>query len=1017
MKEHFYDIESLKNVFTLCNYKPEENKVDVYILCDDPNLGTDNFPEKLLDEIHAKNQNFDGTIDIYDLHTIAGSKHLAYTFGLSSARNVNDPSSPSLYPKYFRPVCDTDKNYDEDIHPYLFGYNSYNYDTTMLAEYFYETFNLTGDELSPEDQELTTQLLSTDDTSAPLPPSIKFQPPTAAKMREFNDQLFDPKFKNSMSLALTIHPEIRYGIRQWSDSDFSDPRWTIRKNMLMSGRHLDVARLNEKQSKVGLKRLLGMLGYQILESDKLGPEADTLENSQQLLELIAYNVSDVVNLYELFHHPFYQGQFSLKHGLLATYPELIYEKQTDAYEPNIDSRHVRRDRLTIDSSSAQFATKALCPYGHLTDIPTVSFMYPSERKAAELGVPRVNVLEETKEFFYSKFPQPELREQFDRIYKYYKSVEGKNFNDSKFYRDDFSKFDAKRQQAYLPPKLTPQSLNSIPKVPNCMPYYNADGTPSSCFAVFSTGGIHGAEYNVALYKADLEAWNKAKALLDTAKQMYPDPLDLRRERKITIDETEYSYTKFLKSGATIKAMTALDDPAERARKYYRNVTADRPKLFKLNNDGSTKLNPRYVYTSTDETNHEDFTSYYPNMLRMMSAFWNTGLGVDRYGEIFDNKTKYGKLMKDKSLSEEERELYRVKRQGTKLVLNAASGAGDTSGEFHSPIQMNNRIISMRIIGQLFTYRIGQAQTFAGAKITSTNTDGLYSVMEKSLNDKILAKESDDIHVEIEPESTFLISKDSNNRLEMESGKGLDGKIESASGGSLACREDTDPTKALAHPAILDWALSEYLVVAAQHYKGLGLDKPFDRNIGANILEHAKDVFELPHLLRMYQNVLASSIGTISYVFGTTKDNPGVPITLQHYNRAFIVKDEAKDTMHLHSAAVRVAAVRSGQNLRPTINDSVAVQALAAHHISTKDYGSSKEAKVVKITNIDEDWNMLIENHSLNHMTDQQLLNIYDRLDMDKYLQLFEDSYEKNWRNMVPETPASADTIIDITQLN
>ncbi|MDQ9829485.1 hypothetical protein RFX70_11770, partial [Acinetobacter baumannii] len=89
-------------------------------------------------------------------------------------------------------------------------------------------------------------------------------------------------------------------------------------------------------------------------------------------------------------HKFYQGQFSLKHGLLRTYPELVYQQQKDAYKPDCRPFKVRRDRLTVDSSSAQFATKALCPYGHLTDIPTVSFDYPSERKCAELaaaGVP------------------------------------------------------------------------------------------------------------------------------------------------------------------------------------------------------------------------------------------------------------------------------------------------------------------------------------------------------------------------------------------------------------------------------------------------------------------------------------------------------------------------------------------------------------------------------------------------------------------------------------------------------
>lgn len=977
MKEHFYDIESLSNVFTLCNFRPEDNCIEVYYLCDTPHLATAlQFPDRLLQVIHAKNKNFNGNIELFDLSKEAGCRMLARTFGLSDAVMVNNERFPSKYPLEFRPVCDTDPNYDENIHPYLFGYNSYNYDTTMLAEFLYEVFYVRADQ-------------------------VTFTPTTAAYMRDFNNKLFTDKFKKSMPQALARTLNLTTHVM--SEPDFHDPRWRIRKNMLLTGRHLDVARLNEKQSKVGLKRLLGMLGHQILESDKLGTGVDRIDTIDQLYELIAYNVSDVVNLRELFHHSFYQGQFSLKRGLLKTYPELIYEQDGTSYKPKCDRYHVRRDRLTIDSSSAQFATKALCPYGHLTDIPTVSYLYPSKRKIKELAahgkiVKQVNVLEETKKFFFSKFPQPELRAQFMKIYNYYKQIEGQNFNDSDNYRYDYGDEDGN-----LPANLIPHSLSQIAKDENCMPYYDANGNPSSCFVTFSTGGIHGAEYNVKRFLGDWQAWRRNVALMQKARQLYPDPLALRKAKKITIGDTEYSYTKFLKSGCTLKAMRALP-MSVRSDTFFRDFAADKPLLFKLTDDGSTKLNPKYVYTSADLTNHEDFTSYYPNMLRMMSAFWNPGLGVDRYGEIFDNKTRYGILRKDKSLSQEQRDLYSVQREGTKLVLNSASGAGDTKGEFRSPIQMNNRIISMRIIGQLFTYRIGQAQTFAGAKITSTNTDGLYSVMEATINNEILARESNDIGVEIEPEPTFLISKDSNNRIEMNADTG---EIQSASGGSLACRSDTTPTKALAHPAILDWALTEYLVIAATGYKGMSLAKPFDYNIGRSILMRATKVFDKPHLLRMYQNVLASSPGSISYIFGLRDSAPGVPIIMQHYNRVFIVRDVNADTMHLHSANAKVITEamrkkRDRHDERPVQHDPLAMQVLNANGVKSSSLPRNKEAVLTKVTGIEPEWNMLIENHSLNLMSDAELDSIYSRLDLDKYLELFADSFEKNWRNQVPD---------------
>lgn len=986
MKEHFYDIESLSNVFTLCNYRPEENLIDCYHLIDtqtlldgihdpkNPSVQT-NFERDLHRRILDKNKNFNGDIRVFDLHEENAARHLFREFGLSDAYLVNDPSSASSYPMEFRPVCDTDKDYNENVHPYLFGYNSYNYDTTMLAYLGYNMYSQRGQQMA-------------------------FVGTTAKAMRCFNDLLFSPVYKDQMPQALTasfIDPtQPRY-----TRPDYSDPKWAIRKAMLMSGRHIDVAKLNEKQSKVGLKRLLGMLGYQILESDKLGIGVDHIDTIDQLLDLFAYNVSDVVNLRELFHHKFYQGQFSLKHGLLNTYPELVYKQMSGSYKPDCRSSQVRRDRLTIDSSSAQFATKALCPYGHLSDIETVSFMYPSERKCEELAaagtpVKRVNVLEESRKFFYEHFSQyPDACAAFDKVYDYYKSIEGKNFNDSEFYQGDFCEPDGT-----LPERLRPRMLKDIPKDENCIFYYNADGTPSSCFVVFSTGGIHGAEANMALYEHDRKEWQAKMDLMDAVKSVYPDPLDLRNAKTVEIDGETHKWSEFIRSGITIKKMEAMT-PQEREKSVWKDVSALEPIIFKTKEDGSTELNKKYVCTSYDLTNHEDFTSYYPNMLRMMSAFWNDGLGMDRYGEIFDDKERYGKLMKDKSLPKEERDFYSVKRNGTKLILNSASGAGDT--HFKSPIQMNNRIISMRIIGQLFTWRIGQAQTLEGAKITSTNTDGLYSVMEASINNEILARESEAIGVEIEPEPTYLVSKDSNNRFEMDPDTG---RIESASGGSLSCRDDTDPTKSLAHPAIIDWALTEYLVVAALGHKGLSIHEKFDDEIGMNILQSAKNQFESAHMLRMFQNVLASSIGSVNYIFGTTDADPATPIIMQHYNRVFIVKSETPGAMHLHAANGKVItavtkAKRARNNERAQQHDPVALSVLAANGVQLRDIPREKEAVVKNITNNPSEWHMLVVNESLNHMNDERRQEILDALDYDKYLLMLRNSYELNWMTKLP----------------
>lgn len=977
---NFYDIESLSNIFTLANFHdaedPLKTRIDVYYLLDNEEILPSDWQAKTIDHIYKENRNFSGTVCFFNLHDEESVVRLSKTFGVSDARFMNNPKARSNYRPEFRIVCDTDPEYDPEKHPYFMGYNSYNYDTTMLAWYM----QLVWDPKMEGTPHAQSRQVCT------FNPNV-----TAKQMRLFNNKLFTSRYKSQMPSAL-------------AESDVSDVPdyqtngWRIRKNMLMSGRNIDVARLNEKQSKVALKRLLGMLGFQIRESDKLGNGLDHIENADQFYDLIAYNISDVVNLKNLFYHPLYQAQFELKKGMLTTYPELIYLQKKDAYAPDIRPECVRSDRLNIDSSSAQMATKALCPYGHLKDIEYVSYLYPAKEKAEELGIKQVDVLEESRTFFYNLYPQPELREQFDRIYDYYASIRGRNFNDSETYNSDYTFTNPDGTQHEPAPA---ESLTAIPKENTCMPYFDKDGKPTSCFVLFSTGGVHGAEYNMALYQEDLQKWESEMADMQEAKRQYPNPVDLRKAKQITMpDGRILKYNTFLKSGLRIE------------NSAYKDLESKKPQLFKKQ-DGDTKtkkggtkdkgwsLNKRYVFTSSCLANHEDFTSYYPNLLRMMQAFFNEGLGYDRYAEIFSQKQQYSVYMKDKSRPKEEQNRYRILREGTKLVLNSASGAADAA--FENNIRVNNQIISMRIIGQLFSWRIGQAQSYEGASIPSTNTDGLYSVMDETENNLILERESANIGVEIEPEPLYLISKDSNNRIELNAKTSA---IISASGGTVGCRKGPNPAKALAHPAIIDWALTEYLIVAAQHYKGLTLDKPFDETIGMNILQTAKTRFDPTQLLIMFQNIIASSPGSISYIYGL-KDDSDEPIALQHYNRIFIMKPGTKNTMHLWTAAARIVTEPMKRKRLANNERTIAVpdqNALKILQINGESCNySDKDIVTRKVTNIESDWDILIENHDLHLFTQQQREFILDNLDMTKYLELLKNAYQDNWMNMLPQT--------------
>lgn len=1233
VKMHFYDIECLNNIFTLTNYYPEENKVVQYVL-PDKKLGKimdsqPDFMEKLTARVRLRNKNFtpgkitkslgSGTVEVRDLRTTKANLQLAREFGMSTARNPNDPTdTTSVYPASFRLICDTDednktgywrpeevmkrynsklfmiRNMDSDTmesiqkidksypnldklnyhyynaknDPFLLGYNSANYDLTMLAIYLQEAFVTT--ENNPDQAELYAQNGSGFHF-------YKINAPEPNILRKINNELFTT-YRDRM-------PSILFNPPEGQERDSYRRAYLIRRNMLRSGRHLDVSNLNAKMRKVGLKRLLGMLGYQILESSQLKPGTDHLDSIEQIYELLAYNASDCINLACLMDHPYYQGQFQLMQTMLHTYPMIVYQKKDKTYAPEISPATVKPNRMRIDSSSADVATNVVCPYGHLKDIPHTSFNYPEARKSVEVKIPQFNVLEQTKDFFEKRVYGPaakinliaanEAKEQFDRIMHFYATVQNKNFDDStNFYIDqlapynkdketlkalknlkdqDFidmfshlNTFDLKSIRQYkgiqeihvayngytyniprhfvLNNKLVPDTkdkrvitlgdlvgyikdhsrgdktkhlneveqllalynknqkslqqtnvadvFNSVntnqngisnedfntmkklvefitdavfkktmtlqaPPQPNaapsqliilennkplrkltmrpyvtkdlpvdnyCLPFFNADGTPSAGYALFSIGGIHGAEYNKDLYDEDEAVY----------------------EREMTMNASFGG-----KNTSKIKA----------------------PILFKPNKSGAYALNDKYVYTSIDWANHEDFSSYYPSLCRMLNVYWNDGIGRDIYGEVYDRKEELGHMMKDtKKYSADEREYFHIMRQGTKLILNSTTGKGDTHGQ-NSPIQMNNNIISMRLIGQMFTWRIGQAQTLAGAKVISTNTDGLYTVMDDiELNSKILENEVKEIHVRIDPERLYLISKDANNRIE-EDAKTFE--INTPSGGDLAAFNGPVPTHSLAHPAAVDKALGLYLQEIGKPdspYYDKKLMKPFNSELGMKLLLRLKPIDNTDpdtledkrKRLNYYQNVVASQPGSDRYIFTSdeyfadpndelyTHINLGKDIVpqqehreeqlslslwgdddldvnkihiIQHYNRIFYLKaDSNLPYQFLYVAAGRkvpanIRASRMKNNQILYDNGTLASYVLSKNGVAVNGLNQEyKEAKVVKMPSSQPEWPIIIVNQSLASLSEQEINNLINNLDMNVYLDMLKQKYMHSWCN-------------------
>ena len=145
----FWDIESLTNVFTVAFFDRETHALNVFYLVDvgtpvgDTLRNSDLDHDTVLTAILKRNPAWarlwkpseTPILRLHNLVTWEANHLLARMIGLSDAASVNDPHSQSTYLREYRPVCDTDPNYDPEVHPFVCGYNSANYDTTLMAIY------------------------------------------------------------------------------------------------------------------------------------------------------------------------------------------------------------------------------------------------------------------------------------------------------------------------------------------------------------------------------------------------------------------------------------------------------------------------------------------------------------------------------------------------------------------------------------------------------------------------------------------------------------------------------------------------------------------------------------------------------------------------------------------------------------------------------------------------------------------------------------------------------------------
>ena len=976
----------------------------------------------------------DKTISLYDLNKELNAVRFAEILGVSIQKNIAKDLTPEedifFYPEHtwqykklgrqpqFRPVCDTDPEFDPTIHPYKITYNGKMYDLTIWSLIMDEMFGGSNKETG-----------------------IVFRPMKASQIRLRNDELFSPEIKDYMpnrtlmSYKATMPPKLDIYKR-----DYNSRAYRIYQGMVRSGRFVDMMFLNDSASMryAPLKQIFALRGYQIRESDRLSGDRAYSETFQDLVLLHVYNLTDtfyedeVINddtPYRNDRPTYYKGTFETKQALLFEYKDIVYQVDPQTNEPIVDKNHVKQkvkgsttpDRSFIDMTSANHSVNLLAPNEPLKDIRTLDFMFPAQSyldRNPDLNLKSIDILDAIKKQMEKMFTrQPHVLKEFQPIYDYFRSFEGKNFNNSEQYRRDWGE-EVSPSYFVLPDELQPLSIYDIPTPPQMfMHYYFKNGEPSGSVCVFGLGGIHGQELNKWLYSASKRALSGQQALFDKAKEAFnDDAIALRqsahknphlpqgKENKkewVTIEGQEFRYQTFLKGGKPI----AKSEWKELPEVNWHKVS---------NAGGRTRyeIMDKWKFTSVGWMNHEDFSSYYPSILRLMDTFYNMITKQDRLGELYDLKESLGQMIKETKKKGDTAlmAMFGVKREGTKLGLNSPTGkAGTMTGE--NNIRTNNGIAKMRIIGQLFSFIIGQMQAYEGARIPSTNTDGLFTIMREDLNNTILEDASTrtfNIGIKIEPERAFVISKDTNNRVEFTSDDYETSKVIASGGASTGAYFGVPLTKSIDHPALIDWLLVEYMKYKTMVDKDLLLIQPFDRTLAYKLLNKAKETFTHPgELLHRLQHIISSknNAQTTNFYYFLRKPDSTDPkdiINIQKQNRIYYVKDDVEvdkrispnGTNYLRQASLRVP---TGKN--PS-HDLPAIQVLRHHGVTEIDY-NGKYAMSPKISGYNPNSLALQFNEDLWHLDPEVEQNLIDAIDWDVYVNLLADAYA-TWQNEIPE---------------
>lgn len=852
----FYDIESLADAFTFSHYNPANNVVNVFILWGQDQLQLlskteqQQIKDKIL-EINPPLKESNATINIFN-----GIDELAYFLlplfsGMirHNQRIYHELSQMSghTWPGTLttNPFVDENGENNTDIHTYQFGFNSKAYDMAMLA--FVLDQWVSGNIPHQHEEWSNDQFI------------------TPSKIKNISNKVISANYPGALN-----------------EFSFNSSAGQLLNAMTQSTRFCDVRLLLGKSAKLtlGLKRYAAQAGWTILESDlvkgqdSLREAADKINKRNSLhpnnskpkvtpvdllADVVGYNVLDVLNSKKLFEMPDWQTGFNQHLQML--------DRFADSFE----------GKLYVDSTNSKFIEYVIVPNNggkplRLQDNPAIDLTYPTaDGKKDMLEVAREMGVDEEVLNFYDNFRGARTNPATEEA----GVVQGQ----ANALKDP--RLAKAREEGRMTDKGT--SLDVWVKTPT--------GTANNSHINVSVGGAHGeyADYQAFISrKKNIEAFkNEQKIALDTYENLVSnDPSLSDKENEKETRNMRMEFARAAKAGDTIADITGV--PLKEAVWRLKDLVTVNSKSIKAKRTPSFKVIPKEFVKPIFGRNiiHIDVDSLYPTLLDWLETLERTD-GYDIYGDLRVERLKLKhSLPEHKSDFTEEDWRKNAVQLLNKLLLNSATGAADAN--FDTNILVPNKIVSMRIIGNLLIYILSMKLAEAGGTLVSINTDGLYvaGLTEKEA-DPIAQEWQDYFNLSAGPEPIDrFVSKDTNNRLEVSNDK-----VDYAGGSSFSAWKEPSLMKSVSKPAMIDEALVNYL--AHENMPLEDFDENFVRQYITDRIKNAVSPKEKEKLLLQFQWIFVGSNSKNRHYY-THDPKTNEYRAMSNIARTFITKPEYSD---------------------------------------------------------------------------------------------------------------------------